>query len=496
MPRASSDIDTPERSPLPPASQSSFVYPVRSLLTGKIQPAPQPDEASDRPVVARKQSISSEQGHATFTQHEVSAHGAALNKERQRNSPSEALSDVGDSKLTLHPIGDDSFDNNPILPEQRGDESQSSSLPDSESLNPTKTTSTLSKQKKRKIKHKRNNFRHFPADDTNEDSTRSFSMAPSHFEDGCGRPVQDNYTSLGHRMTDPFTAESASTSNLPLPLVAASALSATSHSLLPTPPAAATRADGYPWREAQTTSSTPSSASDPTPTIAETLGTSSKGNRPTHSVPASTPIDIPKSTPLQEDTPADSESIDEASEPIEEVGPLPFNLSQYGIVHLPPLLSSRSNSELTGSPALSHRHQSIGSILSNPRSGNSSEFSGWRGSARRNRRLSALGSRSSPSGFGTPSTGNNPSGNSSNSMSNAGSETGPHVTFQFRHVEDADGHHVVVGREGQLQRCEEEVCLWRLFQNCADRCIDHICSAHSRSWSCSGLWSSHCCSRY
>ncbi|WWC85641.1 uncharacterized protein L201_000507 [Kwoniella dendrophila CBS 6074] len=40
------------------------------------------------------------------------------------------------------------------------------------------------------------------------------------------------------------------------------------------------------------------------------------------------------------------------------------------------------------------------------------------------------------------------------STSEAGSE--PIVTFRFEHVSDNDGHHVVVGREGKLRRCEDE----------------------------------------
>ena len=30
------------------------------------------------------------------------------------------------------------------------------------------------------------------------------------------------------------------------------------------------------------------------------------------------------------------------------------------------------------------------------------------------------------------------------------------MTFRFEHVQTGDGHHVVVGREGMLQRCEDE----------------------------------------
>lgn len=45
-----------------------------------------------------------------------------------------------------------------------------------------------------------------------------------------------------------------------------------------------------------------------------------------------------------------------------------------------------------------------------------------------------------------------------------GSIDEPIVTFRFEHVSTEDGHHVVVGREGQLQKCEDEVrCLPKLL---------------------------------
>jgi hypothetical protein len=33
---------------------------------------------------------------------------------------------------------------------------------------------------------------------------------------------------------------------------------------------------------------------------------------------------------------------------------------------------------------------------------------------------------------------------------------GPIVTMRFEHREDEDGHHVLIGREGKLTRCEDE----------------------------------------
>ena len=31
------------------------------------------------------------------------------------------------------------------------------------------------------------------------------------------------------------------------------------------------------------------------------------------------------------------------------------------------------------------------------------------------------------------------------------------MTLRYQHVEDENGHHVIVGREGKITRCEEEV---------------------------------------
>ena len=43
-------------------------------------------------------------------------------------------------------------------------------------------------------------------------------------------------------------------------------------------------------------------------------------------------------------------------------------------------------------------------------------------------------------------------------LSGAGSGSeGPHVTFRYQHIQDDDGHHLIVGREGKLTQCEDEV---------------------------------------
>lgn len=53
------------------------------------------------------------------------------------------------------------------------------------------------------------------------------------------------------------------------------------------------------------------------------------------------------------------------------------------------------------------------------------------------------------------------SGHGSHASSTSGTNTtdGPHITFRYQHVEDENGHHLIVGREGTLTKCEDEVCL-------------------------------------
>ncbi|KAI0320183.1 hypothetical protein OF83DRAFT_1053619 [Amylostereum chailletii] len=60
-----------------------------------------------------------------------------------------------------------------------------------------------------------------------------------------------------------------------------------------------------------------------------------------------------------------------------------------------------------------------------------------------------------------PSSGAAPSGNRGSNSGTASTDSqniseDPYVTFRFEHKEDDDGHHVVVGREGKLTRCEDE----------------------------------------
>jgi hypothetical protein len=46
---------------------------------------------------------------------------------------------------------------------------------------------------------------------------------------------------------------------------------------------------------------------------------------------------------------------------------------------------------------------------------------------------------------------------SASGNSTSASSEGPHITFRYQHMEDEEGHHLIVGREGKLTRCEDEV---------------------------------------
>ena len=63
-----------------------------------------------------------------------------------------------------------------------------------------------------------------------------------------------------------------------------------------------------------------------------------------------------------------------------------------------------------------------------------------------------------------PSSSSVSSGSDAHETGRSGRSTGgysssdePLVTFRFDHREDGDGHHIVIGREGKLSRCEDEV---------------------------------------
>jgi hypothetical protein len=88
-------------------------------------------------------------------------------------------------------------------------------------------------------------------------------------------------------------------------------------------------------------------------------------------------------------------------------------------------------------------------------------------------------------------------GRSGRSTGGYSSSDEPLVTFRFEHREDGDGHHVVVGREGKLSRCEDEVStilyiLPRLSFQTLLTLSGRLLLAHKDSRFCAGLWCSYC----
>jgi hypothetical protein len=164
---------------------------------------------------------------------------------------------------------------------------------------------------------------------------------------------------------------------------------------------------------------------------------------------------------------------DQGSQRDENALGLPFNPSEYGIVHLPSLPASRSTSERSSS-ATSSRYRDGKSGSGKSRLGSTHKF------LRDSKVSSATGSGSSSfsnqaatsmspqpgTGVGTPSSSEQSQRGSSEvfSSDDVGSSLTsdePYTTFKFRTLEDENGNHVVIGREGNLERCEDEVC--RLF---------------------------------
>ncbi|KAJ7043873.1 phytochrome-like protein [Mycena alexandri] len=170
----------------------------------------------------------------------------------------------------------------------------------------------------------------------------------------------------------------------------------------------------------------------------------------------------PKQFPVSDD-PLPPEEVPDTGEPES------WNLAQYSFVHLPPISSSPSRgSKATSviSPSMQGSQNSIGfptgqSRESSPRITAADDKplptdgsdSGQRSDSGQQ---SDSGPRSESSGS---SLSNQVSGSGSESASASGSDASDisHLlTVRFQHVQDEHGHHVIVGREGKLARCEDE----------------------------------------
>ncbi|KAI0373858.1 hypothetical protein BV20DRAFT_988964 [Pilatotrama ljubarskyi] len=130
----------------------------------------------------------------------------------------------------------------------------------------------------------------------------------------------------------------------------------------------------------------------------------------------------------------------------------PSNFSQSGIVHLAPLDELSGSRSSSGCPSSGRRASPLASNSGNGSSDPStrpvpSAYSDTHSS----RGMSADDSRS-PS---NPASSFLASGSASVVSGSSGS-SGPHMTLRYQHVEDEHGHHLIVGREGKLTKCEDE----------------------------------------
>ena len=158
--------------------------------------------------------------------------------------------------------------------------------------------------------------------------------------------------------------------------------------------------------------------------------------------------------------------------------PATVNMSDTSIVHLPPRSASCSTGG-HGTPA----HSDSSWHISEP------HLKGHSSSSLSQRVVSPYGSLPSLDGSGVKSAEPEPavglegslaplrsssssirSGSSARGTGKSGDSSSeePLVTFRFEHREDGDGHHVIVGREGKLARCEDEVRM----------SLDEFCRTH------------------
>ncbi|VDB85582.1 unnamed protein product [Peniophora sp. CBMAI 1063] len=148
-----------------------------------------------------------------------------------------------------------------------------------------------------------------------------------------------------------------------------------------------------------------------------------------------------------------------------ERDPSPVHVTDPGIVHLPP----RDVTSAAGSGGSGRSKRSIregveavaeGSVSAGSGGGEAGSSPVTGVSAEPSRPVS-IGANSGSSGNGSSQNGEalgsgDGVGGDSSGTGYASSAGEPYVTFRFEHSQDGDGHHVVVGREGKLLRCEDE----------------------------------------
>lgn len=353
----------------------SYVYPVKSLLSGRIQPANDQQPAS--PALDASQRAHLPDNVLGLAHRDHLPHSMETSRSRNQywtKDDTDALR-RGASVTRSHPSS--------VSPRR------------SKSISDIEVSELTSFQSRRtKPLHVPPNFRHFPA----EDNPRNFSSYPS------GSVFSPTSSSRA-------IIETVTTGYM-----------------------------GGPGLVAR-----PDSSQDPEPL-------------PTESGIISTPV-----------PPAVSGTFAATSDPLplkDALPNLPFNPSEYGLVHLPPPPASSSLWQSKGgripTPSRSSGPNSQKSASLKLSSSRSSSASHERlGSAQKNDTVEGLAPPSVSSGYGLLSD-SRPQGGSfahQSSLSLGGGTVSeePLVTFRYQHAQDEHGNHVVIGREGQLQRCEDEV---------------------------------------
>ncbi len=184
-------------------------------------------------------------------------------------------------------------------------------------------------------------------------------------------------------------------------------------------------------------------------------GSSSAGAKPSSSLSSSTSSGLAEFHPCQSPAILAQDAFASTSTSLApEAVPIPFSPSELGLVHLGPI-STTSHSSTSG--AL----HSGGIDSCTPDASNSSDLSA------------------------TDNTG--PSASPEDSADAQLSSEEPLFTVRFQAMQDEHGHHVVLGREGKLTRCEDEArSFYSLISSKTEQSI-----ADSNSRCCPRLWCAH-----
>ncbi len=187
-------------------------------------------------------------------------------------------------------------------------------------------------------------------------------------------------------------------------------------------------------------------------------GSSSAGAKPSSSLPSSTSSGLAEFHSCQSPAiPAQDAFASTSTSLASEAVPIPFNPSELGLVHLGPI-STTSHSSTSGA-----LHSGRIDSCTPDASGrfNSSDLSA------------------------TDNTG--PSASPEDSADAQMSSEEPLFTVRFQAMQDEHGHHVVLGREGKLTRCEDEArSFYSLISSKTEQFI-----ADSNSRCCPRLWCAH-----